>query len=265
MQNDAVEIHVFMRRNFDDNLNRQLLSQSFGENFMRHYAFYLAVALLAFGFSSFVVYTVYDKYAKIPRITETKINPVIEIGPKDAILQKQTRVKKADEINAIILKKLPCEDKYLQFIWKNLTGEVGYTFSDNLEDMDDCSDFISVDKFVDLNNDGQSEIMIVGNKIPFCSSGGCDIWIFQKNSRERYKKLFSIFGSVKVMKSKTNGYRDLEHSFRFSSDEFSRKVYKFNGIKYIPNQCQMEHLTYLNEKGKVVLLKKPRITPYKCE
>ena len=195
----------------------------------------------------------------------TETNTVTKTELRQESIQEKID-ENGNDAKEIVLKTLPCKDRNLQLVWKNLgEDETDFSSVEYPKNVSDCRNYISVSEFIDLNNDGQTEIIISGDKFPFCASGGCHYWIFQKRNKTRYKQIFDTIGSIKVRKSKTEGYRNLEYVFRYSTDEYTRIIYKFNGLKYVPKQCQKEHFTYIDKDGKIVVLKKPRITSYECK
>lgn len=84
--------------------------------------------------------------------------------------------------------------------------------------------------YVDLNNDDDTEVIVLYSSLAWCGSCGCPTSIFERQP-QGYRHLQSIsctYGSViTVLNSYTNGWRDLVHP--------SREGYvinRFNGTSY---------------------------------
>lgn len=92
----------------------------------------------------------------------------------------------------------------------------------------------------DLNGDGKEEYIILGNSPFVCGSGGCQLWIYQKGlDTNKYQAIHPIDDqavllrndSIKVTKTTTNGYFDLE-CLEGSYQSEKKIVLKFNGTRY---------------------------------
>lgn len=95
----------------------------------------------------------------------------------------------------------------------------------------------------DLNGDNKPEYIMVGNSPFVCGSGGCQLWIYQKDLKtNKYQAIHPIDAQsvllrnskVKVMKTTTNGYFDLE-CFEGSLNDKEQVILKFNGQRYTRN------------------------------
>lgn len=64
---------------------------------------------------------------------------------------------------------------------------------------------------IDLNGDGRKEVLVYVDGPPFCGSGGCQLYVLRTKPNG-----FDVFGEltltrtpIRVLKSRTNGWRDL--------------------------------------------------------
>lgn len=95
-----------------------------------------------------------------------------------------------------------------------------------------------------LDNDKEDEYFILVFSAAFCGTGGCDLWIYRKE-KDIYEAIHPIdnetivlrgldANSIKVLKTSTNGYFDLEcfEGNKFSYQGIKKVVLKFNGKRY---------------------------------
>lgn len=114
---------------------------------------------------------------------------------------------------------------------------------------------------IDLNGDGKKELAIQDG----CAAvGNCGLEVYIKVG-ETYKTLLTadMVQTIKVLKTKTNNYFDLEFRTHGSAFESYHRIFKFNGKSYKRNKCWNESYQILDKKGNTVQLKKPKIT-YGC-
>jgi hypothetical protein len=134
-------------------------------------------------------------------------------------------------------KKVPfCDDKKILSVWKLLVKDsefrerTGYS-----DDSANCTNMLEI-RLLDLNGDGQKEIMIRGAN---CGGvGNCGFWIFQKQGAT-YKKLLSSSDYIdatkmggQVKKSRTKGYHDILLKGHMNASDTTYTTYKFNGRRY---------------------------------
>jgi hypothetical protein len=222
---------------------------------MRHYVFYLACGLLTFGFGLFISIGFYSK--TVERSNDIKSQSPAKIADKKNDLIEpvfyQTAVRPADDKREI--KEIPvCRDKKLAPLWNELKKDKEFRervegFYKNV----DCTDLFDVKK-IDLNNDGQKEFVLWGNNDSLCgATGNCAIWIYEKKNSE-YKLLLQSYAYrdgenewFEVKNLKSNGYRNLLLKGHFTRAETIYHFYKFNGAKYVEDNCLMYKYT-LDEK-----------------
>jgi hypothetical protein len=116
-------------------------------------------------------------------------------------------------------------------------------------------------KFTDLNGDGALEVIAqpTGN---ICGATNCPLYIFHKAGKN-YRVILEkgAAQTVRVGKTRTNGYLDLVVGMHGSATEEGLFVYQFIGGRYRRTHCYNESFTELDENGEVRKLEEPRITP----
>ncbi len=229
---------------------------------MRRYTFYLAVALLAFGIGSFVVFKFYwNTQNDLPKDELTEDSKVEVVN--NSLEYKKT---KQPEFIEIAFKNLPCEDENLKPIWSELIDRKVSINTDYIERIKDCSDLIEVDESFDLNSDGRKEIFIRSHSGYFCGNNCQIFWVFQQDNEKRYKKLFEAKGYLPVVQNKkTQGYKDIMFEFSATYTYFSLSIYKYNGKEYVPTRCWSESKLYKNKDGELVEGKIYRVENQDCK
>ena len=231
---------------------------------MRRYTFYLSVALLAFGIGSFVVFKFYwltDKneiiVEKTNSTTETQSEKYIPsgfgIGSGERRLNEPVYVSKQY--------KPDCSDRKILPVWKQLIKDKD--FREAAKDFymhADCAEMLDVKK-IDLNDDGQKEIVLWGNNGNLCgATGNCNLWIYE-NKNGKYKLLLQAVAYndelkwFEAKKVKANGYRNLLLKTHMSGYETEYVYYKFNGNEYLNNKCLMYVYAMSEEKPSIMTCK----------
>lgn len=216
---------------------------------MRRYAFYLAVALLAFGVGSFIVNNFYWKFSKESKILETHTQ---KNSGKEYLNQKSFDSQLTNEQADIIfynpvLKEPTCSDKNLLPVWNELLKDKEFQESSKrFYHEADCSVMLHIQK-TDLNDDGEKEIILSGNNSNLCDAAfSCFYWIFEKKDN-KYKQLlrskatgyneianFTVKRGIEISKTKVNGYRTIilrggpgyqtfQFTFQFEKDKYKEK------------------------------------------
>ncbi len=196
---------------------------------MRRYTFYLSVALLAFGIGSFVVFNFFWKTQNsLPKV-ELTVDSKVEVV-NNSLENKKT---KQPEFIEIAFKNFPCEDKNLKPFWNELKDRTVSRNTDYIERIKDCSDLIQTDYLVglnndgqiDLNNDGQKEIFIRSASGYFCGNNCQVFWVFQKDNKQGYRKLFEQMGYMTIVENKkTKGYKEIMFEVYASYTYFDIKL-----------------------------------------
>ena len=213
---------------------------------MRRYILYIAVALLAFGIGSFVVFKFYWITEEKPNIAEEQ-KSIAEIqiekhfGTGFGIGSSERRLN--EPIYIPKLHKATCSDKKLLPIWNELKKDKD--FREAAKDFymqADCTEMLDVQK-IDLNDDGQKEIVLWGQNGNLCgATGNCTLWIYE-NKNGKYKLLLRAGAYnaetrwFEVKKAKSGGYRNLLLKTHFSGYETTYAFYKYNNNKYVKGKC----------------------------
>ncbi|MBI4750674.1 MAG: hypothetical protein HY774_19485 [Acidobacteria bacterium] len=100
---------------------------------------------------------------------------------------------------------------------------------------------------VDLNGDGNPEMIIYGHNCACVGARRCQQWIYV-NTKSGYKLVFGPgqVDEITPQKTVTNGYKDLLVGFVSGNDGW-QVIYKFDGIRY---QEQNKMLSGLGQKSK---------------
>jgi hypothetical protein len=157
--------------------------------------------------------------------------------------------------------EIPCENRNLFAVWDKIKNEFSYNTFEDLNDsgIKNCTDLFRVEKIIDLNGDRRAEMVV--HQIADCpASGNCTFWIFQK-VKSGYKAVLdtNMIQSFKPLRTKTNGYLDLELRTWNTGLEYYIQLFKFASGKYKARKCWFE-THQINGR----LLKKPKITFVKC-
>lgn len=119
-------------------------------------------------------------------------------------------------------------------------------------------DLLAYVTLVDLNGDGKKELAIQSG----CAAvGNCGLEIFSQSTKPLF--IADMVQSITVLKTKSNGFYDLELGTHSSAYESYHRIFRFEGKAYRRKKCWFETYQIIDGKGKEHLLKKPKIT-YRC-
>ena len=204
---------------------------------MKKFSYYIATAFLAFGFGVSIVYFGFYK-------NEKTLNGV-PFSTKPAYSDFKTKIKNNPPIEAEPIPDKPigktsCKNKlflkiYDEFIKSKETDEEILNYIETTN----CEDVFRVEKIVDLNNDGEKEIIVRGIEGSWMcgGTGNCDEWIFEKTGKDYRQIFYASALSLTVKKVKTRHYNDILTKYHFSAGETYETTYKFNGKKYVESSC----------------------------
>jgi len=240
---------------------------------MRRYAFYLSVALLAFGIGIFSLYlfSFQNPAAKSAVQTVPAEDFLVVSVSNETSLHQETGIESliSDKEKALLLFE-PTLEKWLKK--ENIAGII--------EPSPEILERIMATKLhryeapyltqmarksykpslLDLNNDGLTELSILIN----CGeSGGCELWVFREIRRDFEVILHTSekFEKFELTKNKSKGFSDIQTSYYPTEPEsetlMSFDSYKFDGQKYYHHGCSEYVNRYRDKKGELRYLKKP--------
>lgn len=242
---------------------------------MRRYTFYLAVALVAFGIGSFIVFNLYFKHAEqiiTAQTTDTNKAEDTEQIPNPEIIQDEepNDEEKAafDVLKPTIKKWLRGEKIKSEFTDASNESIKEISGKDKSELSEDEARWFSYFRFeptlIDVDGDGSNELAIRNYCAPV---GNCQFWIFKKKENG-YEIILPVkdnsVQTFKLRRSKTNSLFDLETKSHGDAWSGGLDIYKFDGKEYKLSECYEYNYSYLKD-GKLYELKKSRITPRKCD
>ncbi len=132
-----------------------------------------------------------------------------------------------------------CADKELAPIWEIISKDdaVRQAVANGNDDAD-CSDYTTVAKRIDLNNDGTEELFVegIGN---VAAASTKPIWVVGLIDHD-WKVLLREQGEMyEIKKSLSNNYRDLFFPSRRNVYSQILSSYKFDGGQYQRSSCQI--------------------------
>ncbi len=140
-----------------------------------------------------------------------------------------------------------CHDKKILPVWDELKRDKDFQESIEVSDgTTDCAGMFEY-KAVDLNRDGQMEIMLRGKTVSFCGGvGNCMMWIFERKGG-RYRTLLATTDYVdasemgsQIRKTRTNGYADLLLKGHIDAGNTHHVYFNFDGKKYRQGKCLVD-------------------------
>ncbi len=200
-------------------------------------AFYLAVALLAFGIGLFFVGRFYWQQ-DVP--LEIEMRSVWEIKTSEDA--PSLSVASGEERR--ICSRISKEDYFEPAISRWLKGK-----KIRAKPMSPPTDYQSCDigylaSLMDVNQDGKKELMIKMDCPPFMIN--CFFVIYEKQEKG-YKEIFSTrTHSIKLGKASNRDYLDIEAETWQSRGKEFHSVYKFDGERYNATECSQYSF---DEKG----------------
>jgi len=235
---------------------------------MRRWAFYLSVALLAFGIGSLVVFKFYWRTEKPAEQTEiSRTNEIDTSLTSTPVIEQDDSVSKYFKPLEEICAKTKCigDGTFKPLIKKWLKGENlknEQTSLWTLKERQSMREEAALPSLVDLNSDAKNELILQSD----CAAvGNCQFDVFIKKEKG-YSNLLStsMVQVFEVLQTSTNGFKDLHLRTHDSAFESYHRLLKFNGRKYIQKKCWDESYERLDEKGNWHQLEKPTISITKC-
>lgn len=208
---------------------------------MHRYTFYILTALLTFGISSFVALNLYWKSQEK---SQPSVNPEVLNKLSGKYDFKETFPRpfdpsKTPQTDGEKPTKPFCNDKNILPVWKELVKSKSFQdWEPNSYQSLDCKDMLELRK-IDLNQDGQKEIILRGNNSNLCSVvGNCGFWIYEKK-KGKYKNILYETDYIdatdlphQILKTKTNRYYDILLKGHLIAPDTDYFFYKFDGKNY---------------------------------
>lgn len=222
---------------------------------MRRYTFYIAIALFSFVVGSLLAAVSYYK-TNIPNLTLVDANHEPQFVP-EIDLPEAVKAKNG----------FRCDDKFLLAVWNRLREnddlkEV-FDYGTGKNTLSDCSEVVGIDKFIDLNGDGDPEAVVTGkgwiNGISEIST-----WIVEKNKGNYKVVLDHGIGLYEIEKQMNKGFYAILISVKVSIEESDKFLYRFDGDSYKQKKCWTEIIAARDRRGQVYELKKPRKNYWRC-
>ena len=204
---------------------------------MRRFSFYILIALLTFGIGSFIAFKLYwennEQHSALQNKTKSS-DDKIEFNSQQKNSEKEIKYICRDEIINQLEKYLNTQE-FVQHV--NNSQMIRDDFQNNTID---CSEIYKLRK-VDLNRDGESEIIVTGNTYGLCTvRGNCELWGFRKtdNGYEQILRNEWTF-KYKILQTYTKGFADIEVDINSSNGNPSNylNIHKFNGKLYEMKDC----------------------------
>lgn len=148
---------------------------------------------------------------------------------------EDAKLNKAGNKKSIIT----CRDEELAPIWKILADDKD--IKELVIESDsggDCSDYVSIAKKTDLNDDGIMEFFVEGNG-NFGNVSTIPIWVVGKDGNDFKVFLREQGEEYEIKPTRTNGYQDLFFPSRRNVWSSFLSTYKFSDEKYKIDQCQV--------------------------
>lgn len=229
---------------------------------MRRWAFYLSVALLAFGIGWFVV----PKYFNSTNqdLVLVAVNDLTETPPKGEITKKLiTAEDKSQNIDQELPEEFSTEPLFEKWIGgKEFNEEVI-----SLRTMQPSNEYIPHSEYAriqleDLNKDRKEEMIVFSQCIV---TGNCRVEIAVK--KEKGYKIILTANMIQIVKRQEvtkNEYYDLHlrtHNSAFSS---YHQLFRFDGHEYRAQKCWWEDYENKDRNGNWHEVEKPIINFDKC-
>jgi hypothetical protein len=219
---------------------------------MRRYVFYLAVGIITFAISLSAYFSYTRRNA--PE-TESESYKKIEKAETLQVESPEKRSEKNKDFN--------CENRYLLTVWNHLKKDKDYKkLFDRENKITDCSEVLGVGGVVDLNNDGDKELIANDNgwlNGVFSQS----FWIVRKVGNDYKIILEGKNVEYEPKNQTTNGFFDINITTKWSGGERSLRLYQFNGSNYVPKKCYLEY-DWILKNDDWIQLEKPVISRVPC-
>jgi hypothetical protein len=214
---------------------------------MARYVLNIAVGFLAFALGSFIAIQ-FDPTAAGKTLPQNAAvvrpeKPAAELNPASYFPFSEAVEKQSDRPSVPT-----CLDKKILPVWNLLQRDSEFKdrFAGSRGSSADCSDMLEA-SFIDLNKDGEKEILLRGANFQLCSAvGNCGFWVFRK-AGQSYKKIlvWSDYIDItemgdQVEKASTNGYSGLLLKGHMDASNTHYFYFRYDGQKYRQTKCMVD-------------------------
>lgn len=203
---------------------------------MRRYVFYLTVALVSFGFGSFVVSEFRrgndrpaERIVRTESIIQKPVSYGFDFGASYRIVDQNKGSADGIAVN------FQCRDAYLSAVWQFLLKDE--RFREYSKNAADCAKIISIEKKIDLNGDRESEAIVTGQDGLVNGANNQGIWIVQRTGKRFQVILSESVESYEIKSGRTNGFRDVLTKHHMSAASTYDSTYRFSRGKYRESKC----------------------------
>jgi len=117
-------------------------------------------------------------------------------------------------------------------------------------------------KYVALNSDGKSEVIVQAGDSTSCSPvGNCVFWILRRRGNSYFLLLRSEAKLFTLQPSRTHGFLDIVLTRHNSAFDSEVRVYQFDGQSYQESDCYWAEWEPSGAHGESHNLRKPKLTP----
>ena len=94
-------------------------------------------------------------------------------------------------------------------------------------------------KFVDLNHDGEPEVIAQGAGNYHCSpTGNCPVWVFRR-VRDKFTLILEAIGQTFIVEKRARGYSDIVVRMHGSASVSSFEVFRYEKGEYRQTGCYL--------------------------
>jgi len=117
-------------------------------------------------------------------------------------------------------------------------------------------------KYVDLDGDGASEVIVQSGDETTCSpTGNCAFWVFRRRGNSYIPLLDAGAQTFTIQQSRTHGLHDIVLALHGSAFQSEVRIYRFDGESYQPGECYDAEWSHSGSDGESQGLKSPQLTP----
>lgn len=221
---------------------------------MHRYTLYILIFFLTFGIFSFTALKFYREPQNY--LQSSSGNIISNKSDEKTAFQKMFQPIQQQETKTENPTEPFCNDKEILRVWNYLIKDKDFQeWEPNSRESLDCKEMIEI-KEVDLNQDGNKEILLRGKNFNLCSPvGNCAFWIYERNGKN-YRKLLhdTDYTDItelpnQIEKTKSNRYFNVVLKGHMTARDTTYNFYKFDGKKYKQSKCLVDTLIeYKDEK-----------------